>query len=190
LQGARRLGGGLLIAAWFAVLVAMPGRVSAHVNRVVGPYTFLVVLVEEPYFATNHAGFEFWVHKQRTVVAGLDQTLHATAIGHGTTVELAISPLNVRGFYVVDRRLSGQPFDPKGGGTWSLRLTGTIEHLQVDETFRVTFPSYPRVGSVVAPSIGSAAPPTAIAWVAAAGAALILGMIGGLIVIRRRRLGV
>jgi hypothetical protein len=120
----------------------------AHVNRAVGPYTFLVVLVEEPYFATNHAGFEFWVHKGDTPVSGLDRTLHAQAVGHGRTVDLQVSPWNADQLYVVDRGLDGRPFDPLDGGDWSLRLTGSIEGMSIDQSFAVQFPAYPRVGTV------------------------------------------
>ena len=81
-----------LAAALALATLVVPSAVSAHVNRTVGPYTFLVVLVEEPYFATNHAGFLFWVHDGDTPVAGLDRTLHAQAIGHGRTVDLQVAP--------------------------------------------------------------------------------------------------
>ena len=48
---------GLLLALGAATVA------QAHVNRQVGPYTILVILVEEPTFEDNHAGFEFWVRR-------------------------------------------------------------------------------------------------------------------------------
>jgi len=47
------------------------GVTAAHVNRTVGPYALLVVLVEEPVYADNHAGFEFWARKDSVPVLGL-----------------------------------------------------------------------------------------------------------------------
>ena len=139
-----------------AILFA-PVGVQAHVNRTVGPYTILLVLIEEPYFSTNHAGFAFWVHKGDTPVTGLDGTLHARAVGHDRTVDLRVSPRGTDQLYLVDQGLDGQPFDPLGGGAWSLRLTGMIDATPIDETFAVEFPAYPRAGTAVA----SASPTTA-----------------------------
>jgi hypothetical protein len=149
--------------------VAPPGA-AAHVNRTVGPYTILVVLVEEPFYQDNHAGFEFWVHRGTEVMTGLEQSLHATASGHGTTVTLPMSPLGPDGFYVLDRTADGTAFDPLSGGAWTLTLTGSIDGTDVRTTFPVMFPSYPRVASPAAPAAqvdsgqarGAGSPP---AWV-------------------------
>jgi len=81
-------------------VLGTPLSVSAHVNGVVGPYTFLVVLIEEPYCATNRAGFEFRVREGDRPVTGLDRTLSAQAINSTQRVDLEVSPLNDRGFYV------------------------------------------------------------------------------------------
>jgi len=142
----RRACAGLLVAAVLAML-AMPGFAEAHVNREVGPYTILVVLVEEPTFEDNHAGFEFWVRRGGQPVVGLERSIRAEATGHGATDDLVVPPLGGLGFYVLDRSVGGAPFDPLGGGPWSLRLTGSIDGTPIDETFAVTFPSYPRVGA-------------------------------------------
>src|SRR6185295_12553543 len=93
-------------------------------------------------------------------ITGLEQTVHAAATGHGASVDLTVPPLDGIGFYVLDRSTSGVDFDPLGGGPWSLRLTGSINGTPLDETFAVTFPSYPRVGAprpaAARPSTGSA----------------------------------
>jgi hypothetical protein len=132
---------------------------EAHVNRQVGPYTILVVLVEEPTFDDNHAGFEFWVRRDSQPILGLEQTVRAEATGHGTSVDLTVPPLDGIGFYVLDRSMAGA-FDPLGGGAWSLHLTGSIDGTPLDESFAVTFPSYPRIGApkpaAAQPSTGSA----------------------------------
>jgi hypothetical protein len=131
-------------------LLAAPLSVSAHVNGVVGPYKFFVVLIEEPFYATNRAGFEFWVHEGDRPVPGLDRTLKAQATSSTQRVDLTVSPPNDRGFYDVETGLSGQAFNPGEGGSWTLRLIGTVEGLPVDKSFGVTFPPYPR-GSAVQP---------------------------------------
>jgi len=120
---------------------------QAHVNRQVGPYTILVILVEEPTFEDNHAGFEFWVRRAEQPIVGLEGSIRAEATGHGQRVALPVPPIGGAGFYVLDRTADGAPFDPLGGGAWSLRLSGDIEGLPLDEQFVVTFPSYPRVGA-------------------------------------------
>jgi hypothetical protein len=105
---AARIGAALILGA---TTLVSPSLVAAHVTRVVGHYTFLVVLIEEPYFQDNHAGFEFWVRDGDRAVDGLDRTLHAEAIGHGTVVKLSISPRNDRAFY-------DAPFYPGIGGPY------------------------------------------------------------------------
>lgn len=178
-------------AAWVllapALLLATPLAVSAHVNRVVGPYTFFVVLIEEPYYEDNRAGFEFWVHDGSRQVTGLDHTLTAQASNTSDSVALEVSPLNNRGFYDVETSASGRPFDPGAGGDWVLRLTGTVEGLPVDVTFPVTFPTYPRIAVHA-----STASPAAAA--ASAGPRLVpfLGVVAGVVAlaalgVRRRR---
>jgi hypothetical protein len=131
-----------LLAIWCvaAGLILVPASVSAHVNRVVGPYTFLVVLIEEPYFQDNHAGFQFWVRDQDRPIGDLDTTLQASAVGPAGSVPLTIGPRVANGFYQVD-------FYPGDSVRYSLRLVGKVEDLAIDESFAVVFPTYPRVAS-------------------------------------------
>jgi hypothetical protein len=121
-------------------------EVAAHVNRTVGPYTILVVLVEEPVYADNHAGFQFWVRKNEVPILGLESSIKAVATGHGEQLDLKVPPIDGTGFYVLDHTTDGAAFDPQGGGAWTLVLNGAIDGTPVDATFPVTFPSYPRVG--------------------------------------------
>jgi hypothetical protein len=146
-QLAAGLGAALILSA---TMLVSPSSVAAHVTRVVGPYTFLIVLIEEPYFQDNHAGFEFWVRDGDRAVDGLDRTLHAEAIGHGAVVKLSISPRNDRGFY-------DAPFYPGSGGPYSLHLTGSIEGMAIDQLFLVNFPAYPRAPTRSAAANRSAA---------------------------------
>jgi hypothetical protein len=158
------VGAGLALAAALGSL-ATPPTMAAHVNRTVGPYTILVVLVEEPFFATNHAGFEFWVSDAAGYVAGLDKSVAATATAGSQSEPLAVSTETDRHSYVIDRNAVNVPFDPGRGGAWTLELRGNIEGLAIDESFDTTFPAYPRVASgqpvpsVVSPAQADATTP-------------------------------
>jgi hypothetical protein len=176
-------------------LLGIPAIASAHVYRTVGPYKILVVLIEEPLFQDNHAGFEFWVRDDGVPVTGLDKQLRAQAIGHGEAVDLSISPLNSRGFYDVDREPNGTPFDPKGGGAWTLRLRGSINGLAIDQWFSTKFPGYPRVATG-SPGAGTdfAVPPAPNAagapiWLvlSVVGAAILIGIVAITAARNRRR---
>jgi hypothetical protein len=162
---------GLLLALGAATVA------QAHVNRQVGPYTILVILVEEPTFEDNHAGFEFWVRRADQPIVGLEGSIRAEATGHGQRIGLQVPPIGGAGFYVLDRTAAGAAFDPLGGGGWSLRLWGDIEGTPLDKQFAVTFPSYPRVGAPkgVAAADSTPAPvsPPALGLVLVAGLPLL-----------------
>ena len=153
---ARRLPRSLLAAAALIALLAAAPTVEGHVNRTVGPYALLVVLVEEPVYADNHAGFQFWVRKDDVPIVGLESTVHAEASGHGFDVTLTVPPVDGTGFYVLDHTTDGAAFDPHGGGDWTLTLTGSIDGTPLDTTFPVMFPSYPRIGSTNGAAAASA----------------------------------
>jgi hypothetical protein len=174
-------------AASLALLIALlaaPVTAAAHVNRAAGPYAFFVLLIEEPLFETNRAGFEFWVRDGERTVEGLERTLHAIATNSTREVALRISPLNDRGFYDVETDPEGRPFDPGGGGDWTLRLTGMVEGLSVDVSFPVTFPAYPRTSTSAAAAAIEAGPDI---WVLADGVLLVAALAWLGLKIRRRR---
>jgi hypothetical protein len=154
---ARRLAA---VAVSALLVVGATAVAEAHVNRQVGPYTILVILVEEPTFEDNHAGFQFWVRRDQQPILGLERSIHAEASGHGQRVGLQVPPIGGNGFYVLDRTTDGAAFDPLGGGPWSLHLWGDIEGTPLDEELAVTFPSYPRIGVAkpVAVNAGAGAP--------------------------------
>jgi hypothetical protein len=164
------------------ILVVPPSPVAAHVTRVVGRYTFLIVLIEKPYFQDNRAGFEFWVRDGDRPVDGLDRTLRAEAIGHGAAVSLSISPRNDDGFY-------DAPFYPGSGRKYSLHLSGSVEGTPIDELFPVTFPAYPRAASSGAASAPASLQPDIAgpATVLVAGGAVALVLSATALVIARRR---
>ena len=173
-------------------LLLTPAATTAHVTRTAGPYTILVVLVEEPVFQDNHAGFQFWVRRDGVAVKGLERTIRAEATGHGADVELRLAPLDSEGFYVLDTTLQGARFDPRGGGAWSLRLHGTINGLKFDLVFPVLFPGYPRVAVQSSSGLAGASapaqgPPMAPIWLIGATAGLVV--LAGLGARRLRRGG-
>jgi hypothetical protein len=142
----RRLQMTLRLLAMLPLTVALllvPASVGAHVNREVGPYTFLVVLIEEPFFRDNRAGFQFWVRDHGRPIDELDSTLHAFAVSAAGSVPLTITPRVANGFYEAE-------FYPGDGTGYSLRLVGFVEDRAVDESFAVTFPTYPRVAIGIA----------------------------------------
>lgn len=122
------------------------------------------------------------MRRESQQITGLEQSVHAEATGHGASVDLTVPPLDGIGFHVLDRSVAGSAFDPLGGGPWSLRLTGSIDGTPLDQTFAVTFPSYPRVGAprpaVARPSTGSATDLVAPLLLLAGG--LLLAAITGL----------
>jgi hypothetical protein len=164
---------------------------EAHVNRQVGPYTILVILVEEPTFDDNHAGFQFWVRRDQQPIVGLERSVHAEASGHGQHVALRIPPIGGGGFYVLDRTGDGAAFDPLGGGAWSLHLWGDIEGTPLDEDLPVTFPSYPRIGAPNAVAQRAATPSPAAppnAWLVLLLPASLGGVLAAIGISRRIRL--
>ena len=180
------VGRAALVVALVIATLAGPSTAAAHVNRIVGRYTFFMILIEEPLFQTNHAGFEFWVHDGDRVVLGLDQTLMANATSGGRTIDLIVSPINARGFYDLDTTVGGQAFDPGAAGDWTLRLTGTVEGESVNVAFPAAFPAYPRVATATRPA--AVTPDTGPdVWLLAdaVGLAAVVGWIG--LKIRRHR---
>ena len=180
----------VLVAGAFGLTA---GVTTAHVNRTVGPYALLVVLIEEPVYSDNHAGFEFWARKDSVPVLGLERTVKAVASGHGVDVDLAIPPIDGTGFYVLDHTKGGVAFDPMGGGAWNLVLTGTIDGTPLDTTFPVTFPSYPRIGTTgeqpkpVGANAASDTGDSTSGVMIAAAVVLIVGGLGFALLARRRR---
>jgi hypothetical protein len=177
------------------VCATAPG-VAAHVNRTVGPYTILVVLVEEPVYADNHAGFQFWVRKDEVPILGLEKSISAVASGHGEQVDLTVPPIDGTGFYVLDHTTDGAAFDPLGGGAWTLVLSGTINGTPVDASFPVTFPSYPRVGAADQGAVAGSGAALATSpasfdptWLIVVASGLIIGVLCVVLIGRRRRRG-
>jgi hypothetical protein len=168
----------MLALVLVAAALTAPAAAAAHVNRTVGAYTILVVLVEEPTYEDNHAGFQFWVRRGDTPVLGLEGTVEASASGHGLDIPLVVPPLGPAGFYVLDHDPDGAAFDPRGGGAWTLTLTGSIEGTPLLQAFPVTFPSYPRIGTPNAPAAVATSSESDAGLIGTAVVAVLLAAVG------------
>jgi hypothetical protein len=156
----------LAMAVGMGLMSGFASVAQAHVNRQVGAYTILVILVEEPTFEDNHAGFQFWVRRDGQPIIGLERSVRAAATGHGQTDVLAVPPIAGSGFYVLDQTEAGLAFDPLGGGAWTLHLWGDINGTPLDEQFAVTFPGYPRLGGAKGTAQGNPPAVAASPWLA------------------------
>ena len=126
-----------------ALLAFLPLTVAAHESRDIadGRYTIVVGFMDEPVFAGDKSGLEFWVSDASAAtpgagedaegapVAGLEETLQAEVIFGDQTLTLALSPA------------FGEPgkyesvFFPMQPGDYTFRIFGTIGDTEIDETF-------------------------------------------------------
>ena len=124
----------ILVIMIFALL-AVTGVAQAHESRVVGPYTFVVGFSSEPAHEGQMNGVQLRVREDEgadaTPVEGLEETLEVevTHIPSGATQVMAL------------RTVFGDPghyrnnWIPSAPGQYRFRFFGTVEDLQVDETF-------------------------------------------------------
>lgn len=137
------LSGALLSGALF---LAAPTGVLAHETRDVldGKYHLVVGFMNEPVFAGDKSGLEFWVTENTgvatpgasdeeasgTPVDGLEETLKAEVIYEDQTLELPLHGVwdDPAGYYSVF-------FPTASEGDYSFRIYGTINGTDIDETF-------------------------------------------------------
>jgi hypothetical protein len=113
------------------VLTAPPA--SAHETRQVGEYEFVVGWWTEPAFANLPNGPEVTItHQGDPVVEGVDLSADVTFGEETTTYEL--EPAFVVGVFG-DPGSYNADLVPTRPGTWEYRIYGTVEELDVDETF-------------------------------------------------------
>ena len=114
-------------AAMALLLLAAP--VTAHEQRTVGDYDFVVGLIGEPVFTGQKSGLEFSVSSDDTPVEGLEATLQAEVIYQGQTRALAVTPrFGQPGWYQ-------SVFFPTAAGPYTFHIFGTVEGTTVDESF-------------------------------------------------------
>ena len=130
------------IALGLALLVS-PALVQAHETRTIadGKYEIVAGFMNEPVFAGDKSGLEFWVSEvaaatpaaeaeaEGTPVEGLEETLQAEVIFGDQTMDLPIEATYAEpGGY-------GSVFFPMQPGDYTFRIYGTIGDVEVDETF-------------------------------------------------------
>lgn len=113
------------------VLVAFPAH--AHETREVGPYTFTVGFGDEPAFSGQPNEAEVTIRQDgEPVVEGVELEVEV-AFGDDTTT-LEVSP-NFRVGVFGEPGNYGADFFPSRPGQYSFRFFGTVNGLDVDETF-------------------------------------------------------
>jgi hypothetical protein len=139
----RRLTSSLFLAVAVLGFVAMPFAAEAHESRTIadGHYQIVVGFMDEPVFAGDKSGLEFWVtdisnatpsageEAEGVPVDGLEETLKAEVIFEDQTMELPLSAAwNEPGSY-------GSVFFPMEAGDYTFRIYGTIGETEIDESF-------------------------------------------------------
>lgn len=118
-----------------ASLAAHPGTADAHERRTVGPYQVVVGWLEEPAFAGVANAVSLTVTDPRSTppkaVEGLEKTLTVQVFQGGSTTPYS-APFRTRfgnpGAYAAD-------IIPTREGSYRFVVKGTIEALEVNETF-------------------------------------------------------
>jgi hypothetical protein len=112
-------------------LLATSGPASAHERRTVQGFNFVVGFLAEPALVNQPNAVDLRVSRASdgSPVTGLDQTLKVEVTSGSQKVEINLAArFNVPGAY--DGR-----FLPTRTGTYSFRFFGTIEGVQINETF-------------------------------------------------------
>ena len=126
-----------------ALFLTLPAAVDAHESRIIadGKFQIVVGFMNEPVFAGDKSGLEFWVSEvsmappgadgetEGTPVEGLEETLQAEVIFGDQTMNLPLEATwNEPGGY-------GRVFFPMAPGDYTFRIYGTIGDAEVDEPF-------------------------------------------------------
>jgi hypothetical protein len=124
------------------VMLIAPLAVEAHETRAIGDgqYQIVVGFINEPVFAGDKSGLEFWVTEVSTAtpgagdedgapIEGLEETLQAEVLFADQTLALPLSPIfdEPGGYYSV--------FFPMEPGDYTFRIYGAIDGTEIDESF-------------------------------------------------------
>jgi hypothetical protein len=124
------------------LMLAAPFVAEAHETRAIadGKYQIVVGFMNEPVFAGDKSGLEFWVTEvsmatpgagaeEGAPVEGLEETLQAEVIFEDQTMALPLrAAFDEPGRY-------GSVFFPAAPGDYTFRIFGAIDGADVDETF-------------------------------------------------------
>ena len=128
-----------------AAMIASPVAVEAHETRTIadGTYQIVVGLMNEPVYAGDKSGLEFWVTEvaaatpaagaeetEGAPVEGLEETLQAEVIYEDQTMALPLTAMwdDPAGYYSIF-------FPTASEGDYTFRIYGTIDGIEIDETF-------------------------------------------------------
>ncbi|MDP8956524.1 MAG: hypothetical protein M3N24_06165 [Actinomycetota bacterium] len=123
------------IALMTGALVAFSASpAAAHETRRVGDYEFVVGWYDEPAFAYQKNGPEVTITDRNgdPVVDGVDLQVEIGFQGETMTAEL--EPAFVVGVFGEPGNYTADIY-PTRAGTWTFRMFGTVEGLEVNETF-------------------------------------------------------
>lgn len=133
-----------------SALVLSATVAEAHERRAVGPYQLVVGWLSEPAFAGTMNPASLRVTDTRATppkpVEGLEDTLRAEIFhaGLGTPLKLAFRDIHGQpGSYAAD-------FVPTKEGSYTFRIVGKIETLDIDERFESGPGRFDEVGSLAA----------------------------------------
>jgi hypothetical protein len=127
-----------------AMLIASPLAVEAHESRTIadGQYQIVVGFMNEPVYAGDKSGLEFWVTEAPmgtpaaadeaagSPVEGLEETLQAEVIYADQTMALPLTAMwdEPGGYHSVF-------FPSASEGDYTFRIFGAIAGIDIDETF-------------------------------------------------------
>jgi hypothetical protein len=149
----RRSIAGALLLLTLGLLSASPAL--AHGHREVGDYEITIGFMDEPVFTGQKSGLEFGVvvHATEEPVMGLEETLDAEVIFAGQTRALPLeAAFGQEGWY-------NSVFFPTAAGSYTFRIFGTINGMQIDESFTSTEDNFSEVQETTTGQFPTTLPP-------------------------------
>jgi hypothetical protein len=173
-----RLGRAAVLGAALTMVVSV-GTALGHESREVGDFTLVAGFLDEPVYSGEKSGLDLRVSRGEEPVEGVEETLQAEVTFDGKSRELPISPVfGEAGAY-------RSVFFPTAAGPYTFHLFGTIDGVEIDESFTSGPDTFSEVQDVtngqfpvVLPAAGDTAR-DAEAGAAAAGTATLALVVGG-----------
>lgn len=158
----------LSLMAFLSLMLLFPLTASAHEQRVIGKYTMIVGWSGEPAFTGQVNGLDLRVQNTETtdLILGLEKTLKAEVM-FGAQKQ----PLEIATIFGTPGRYIGRTL-PTAAGDYKFRIFGTVEGLQVDQTFDSVDGKFSKVESISALQFPSASDAGAQAQAPSAQAAI------------------
>lgn len=108
------------------LLVSSTSTTWAHARKEVGPYAIVVGWRNEPNIVGERNQIIIRISEDETPVAGLEANIDVSIHYGGRTYRANLNPMDSQGWYSVD-------LVPTIRGQYSVRLTGDIGELELDE---------------------------------------------------------